>query len=163
MYPTYPTGGAPNQVQGRPPRPQSVSTAVTLMYVSAGLTVLGIILGFVALGSLKSAIIKAGPTLTTTQVHAAETVAIAFAVIIGAIEVGLWLWMAWANGAGKNWARVVASVFFGIDTVLLLIGFARPHASLGSLFSILGWLIGLAIIVLLWRKESSAYFNPQFQ
>ncbi|HUC58735.1 MAG TPA: hypothetical protein VMA95_15135 [Streptosporangiaceae bacterium] len=161
MYPTYPTGGVPNQMPGRPPRPQTVSTAVTLMWVATGLTALGIILGFIALGSLKKAIIKADPAFTTHQIHAAESIAIAFAVVVGLIEVGLWVWMAWANGAGKNWARILSTVFFGIDTLLLLIGFARPHAILGSLFSILVWLLGLAIIVLLWRKESTAYFQPQ--
>jgi hypothetical protein len=161
MYPTYPTGGPMQPVPARPPRPQSVSIAVTLMYVSAGLTALGIIIGFIVIGSLKSAIVKASPTLTSTQVHAAETVAIAFAVIVGAIEVGLWLWMAWANGAGRNWARVLSSVFFGIDTLLVLIGFARPHAGLSTLFTIVGWLIGLTIIVLLWRRESTLYFKPQ--
>jgi hypothetical protein len=161
MYPTYPTSGAPNQMPTRPPRPQSVSTAVTLMYVGAGFSLLGIILTIVAIGSLKSAIIKAGPGLSTAQVHSAEIATVAIAVVGGLIGVGLWLWMAWANGAGKNWARILSTVFFGISTLELLLSFVRPHALLGLVLELLVWLVGLGAVILLWRKESSAYFQPR--
>src|ERR1700761_5890172 len=120
MYPTYPTGGPMQPVPARPPRPQSVSIAVILMYVAAGLTAISIIIAFITVASLKSTIAANNPSLTPSQINSAEGVGLAFVVIVGLIGVGLWVWMAWANGAGKNWARILSTVFFGINTLDLL-------------------------------------------
>jgi hypothetical protein len=79
--------------------------------------------------------------------------------VAGLLAIGLWIWMARANGAGRSWARILASVLFGFSTLDLLLLVARPHAIISLLFQILVWLIGLGVIVLLWRKESSAYFQ----
>jgi hypothetical protein len=67
--------------------------------------------------------------------------------------------MAWANKVGKSWGRIVATVLFGLNTVLLLLSFVRATASISLAFSVLVWLVGLGAIVLLWRKESSQYFT----
>jgi hypothetical protein len=34
----------------------------------------------------------------------------------GIIDGLLWLWMAWKTGAGRGWARVLSTVFFGFYT-----------------------------------------------
>ena len=65
------------------------------------------------------------------------------------------------NKAGKPWARIVATVLFGLDTLFLLLGVARAGAAAGTLVSIVTWLIGLGAVVYLWRKDASAYFNPR--
>jgi hypothetical protein len=83
---------------------------------------------------------------------------VTFAVILGLIGIGLWIWMASANKAGKNWARITSTVFFGLDTLGLLASFSQAETLLGRLVSLVVWLIGLGVIVMLWRKESSAYF-----
>ena len=67
--------------------------------------------------------------------------------------------MAMANKRGANWARIVATVFFAVDTLSLLAGFARPGALLSRLVGLLVWLIGLGAILLLWRRQSSEYFS----
>jgi hypothetical protein len=158
MYQPYPTSGQMPEPQRQQP-PGSVLTAVKLMYVGAALSALGLIIGLVTIGSLKSAILKADPTFSTSQVHAAEAIGIATEVVVGLIGIGLWLWMASANKAGKNWARITGTVFFGVNTLFLLLAFARPHAGLGLIFDILVWLVGLGAVVMLWRGESSGYFN----
>jgi hypothetical protein len=158
MYQPYPSGGQ-EPMQQQPPAPSSVLTAVKLMYAGAALSAIGIVLELVSIGSVKSAIKKANPKLTTTQIHSAEIVGVAIVVIIGLIGVGLWIWMAWANGRGKNWARIVASVLFGLSTIDVLLSVARPHATIGLLLTILVWLVGLGAILFLWRKDSSAYFQ----
>src|SRR5262249_54662432 len=76
------------------------------------------------------------------------------------IAIGLWLLMAWANRGGKSWGRIMASVLFGLNTVLLLLGFTRAAAWLSLAFSVLVWLVGLGAIVLLLRKEASQYVAP---
>ena len=61
--------------------------------------------------------------------------------------------------AGKSWARIVATVLFGLDTLFLLLGVARAGAAAGTLVSIVTWLIGLGAIVCLWRRDASEYFT----
>ena len=107
------------------------------------------------IGSLRTAIHNRDHSLTPTQLHSAEVVAVAAAVIFGLVGIGLWLWMAYANKAGRNWARITSTVFFGIDTISLLAGLRQAEPVLTRVVSIVIWLIGLAAIVLLWRKESS--------
>ena len=51
----------------------------------------------------------------------------AVAIIFGLIGIGLWLWMAYANKAGKNWARITATAFFGLDTLSVLTSFRQAE------------------------------------
>jgi len=104
---------------------------------------------------------KSDPSLTPSQLHTAQTALVVGSVIIGLIGIGLWVWMARTNQAGKSWARIVATVLFGLDTLFLLLGVARAGAAAGTLVSVLTWLIGGGAVILLWRKESSEYFAEQ--
>ena len=158
MYEAYP-GGAQMPEQQRPPAPASVLTAVKLMYAGAAVSLLGLILNLVTAGSIKTAIRKADPSFTSTQVHNAEIVAITAIIVEALLGVGLWLWMAWANKRGRNWARIVASVLFALNTLFLVINLARPHAVVGLLYDVVIWLIGLSAIIFLWRKDSNPYFE----
>ena len=159
-YPSYPTGGGPSYPGGPSPYPSgwqapvpsgpppSIQRAVMLMYAGAGLEVLGLIFDL---------IIRKGSTSSGIP-----------GAIIG---IGLWIWMARANQAGKNWARVTSTVFFGIDCLgllLILIGVGVLMHSVSSSVKIIlvasvvagvvTWVIGLVTIVLLWGRESSDYY-----
>ena len=158
MYQPYPSGAQmPDQPQ-RPVAPAPVQMAVKLMYAGAALSGISLILFLATISSLKSAIIKKYPHYTASHVHSLQNQEIIGAIIAGLIAIGLWIWMARANGAGKSWARILASVFFGLSTLQLLVSLAQPYAVLGLLFSLVVWLAGLGAIVLLWRKESGSYF-----
>ena len=160
MYQSYPSAGqVPEPV--RPGPPPSVVMAVRLMYAGAVVSALSLIVGLATIGSLRSSLHKSDPTLTASQLHSLQTVVVVGSVFIGVISVGLWVWMALMNKAGKSWARIVSTVLFGLDTLFLLLGLARAGAAGGTLVSILTWLIGLGAIIYLWRKDSSAYFAPQ--
>ena len=160
MYQPDPSPGqAPEAV--RPGPPPSVVMAVRLMYAGAVVSALSLIVGLVTVGSLRTSLHKSDPSLTTSQLHSLQTVVVVGSVFIGVISVGLWVWMALMNKAGKSWARIVSTVLFGLDTLFLLLGLARAGAAGGTLVSILTWLIGLGTIIFLWRKDSSAYFAPQ--
>jgi hypothetical protein len=52
----------------------------------------------------------------------------------------------------------VSSVLFGLNTLILLSSLARPHAALGVVLLGLVWLVGLGAVILLWLRDSSAYF-----
>ena len=130
-----------------------------LMYAGAALSAISLIVVVASRHSIETVIRKASATtLTQNQVHQLAIAAITIAAVESLIAIGLWLLMAWANRGGKSWGRIMASVLFGLNTLFLLLGFTRASASLSLAFSILVWLIGLAAIVLLWRKESSEYF-----
>ena len=46
-------------------------------------------------------------------------------IVLGLVAAALWLWMARANGHGRNWARILSTVLFGLAT-LEDISVARP-------------------------------------
>jgi hypothetical protein len=158
MYQPYPSGGGQVPEPQRPEPPAPVLTAVKLMYAGAVVTAISLIVTLLTISSLKTAIHNRSPKLTSTQLHTAEVAVVVVAVIVGLISIGLWIWMASANKAGKNWARITATVFFGLDTLGVLASFAQAQTLLGRLISLVGWLVGLGAILMLWRKESSAYF-----
>ncbi len=161
MYESYPSSSPELPEQGRPEAPNSVRNAVRLMYAGAALSAIVVIVTLVSIGSLKANILAHYPHYTATQRHTAEVAAVVTSIIGGLIAIGLWLWMAWANGRGRNWARIVAAVFFGINTLDLLASFARVHAVGSLIVSVLVWLVGLGAIVFLFNKESAPYFKPR--
>jgi hypothetical protein len=173
-YQPYPTaGGGANQMAERPAQPQSIRTAVWLMWGGAALGVLGLIFTLAFLGRLKRAIykaeVKANATrasngkavLTAAQMHTAQNFVVTLVVVVLVIGVLLWVWMAMVNGRGRGWARIVASILFGLNTIYLI--FAASRATTTAIFVALSWLIGLVALIMLWRKESSDYINPRVQ
>jgi hypothetical protein len=163
MYQPYPSSAGEPPGPQQPSAPNSVQTAVKLMYAGAALSLVELIVGLITIGSVRSAIRKAFPHYTASQLHAAEVTSVAVGVVVGLISIGLWVWMARANGAGHNYARITGTVFFGLNTLFLLLSLARPHAGLGLVFNILVWLVGLGAVIMLWRKESGPYFKPAAQ
>lgn len=168
-YQPYPTGPAGNATPQRPPQPQTVVNAVRLMFAGAGLGVLGVVVTLAFSARIKNAVGKAArqanvtlakehkTTLTAAQIRSLESETIAILVVVLIIGVLLWVWMAWANGKGSSWARIVSSVLFAVNTLYLV--FVASRAAVTAIFVGLSWVIGLAVIVLLWRKETSAYIN----
>ena len=160
MYQPYPSGGQPVEPL-RPAAPAPVLTAVKLMYAGAAVSTVSLIISLTDIGGSKSAIRKARPTLTATQVNQLNTFIITLAIVSGLVGIGLWLWMARANGRGKSWARIVSTVLFCLATLDLVGVFGEPKTALSLIFPILTWLVGLGAVYLLWRPESTAFFKPQ--
>ena len=159
MYQPYPSTGKPVEPE-RGPAPPAVLNAVKLMYVGAAVSTVSLIISLASIGGTKDAIKKARPSLTATQVNQLNTFIIALAVVSGVIGVALWLWMARKNGEGKNWARILSSVLFGLATLDLFGVLSQPKTALGLVFPLLTWLVGLGAVILLWRKESTEFFKP---
>ena len=160
MYQPYPSAGqAPEPA--RPAPPPSVVMAVRLMYAGAVVSAVSLVVGLATVSSLRTSLHKSRPSLTPSELHTLQNIVVVGSVVIGLISIGLWVWMALMNKAGKSWARIVATVLFGLDTLFLLLGVARAGAAASSLVSILIWLIGLGAVILLWRKDSSDYIAAQ--
>ena len=169
-YQPYPTGGGGNtqypggggsNLAGRPPQPQSVRIAVILMYAGAALSAVSLVISLALSGRIKSAVgtaaqkVKTSKPLTVSQIHAIENFYVVLIVVILLISIGLWLWMAWANGRGKGWARILSSVFFGFNTLWLVLSVGRTGGP--AIFIGIGWLVGLAALIFLWRRDTTRY------
>jgi hypothetical protein len=167
-YQGYPAGG--NQLAERPPQPTTVRNAVWLMYGGAAISVISIILVLAFTSKFRRAVLKAlakantklsneGKTqLTAAQMHSAASLYLAVVIIVLVIATLLWIWMSWANGKGRGWARIVATVLFVLNTLILLT--AGRRGGLAAILVGLGWLVGLAAIILIWQRKSSAYYKP---
>jgi hypothetical protein len=168
-YQPYPGGGGnqPSPASGgsnlaeRPPRPQSVRIAAILMYAGAAVSAISLIISLALSGRIKSAVgtaarrVKTSKPLTPSQIHGIENFYLALIVVILLVSIGLWLWMAWANGRGMGWARILSTVFFGFNTLWLVISVGRTGGP--AIFIGIGWLIGLAALIFLWRRDTTQY------
>jgi hypothetical protein len=161
MYQPYPGGAKMPEPSARPAVPPSVVNAVRVMYAGAAASLIGVIIDFTTISSLKSAIEKRYPKWTPSQVTSAEHIVVAGFIVAGLIGAALWIFVAQVCRAGRNWGRILATVLFGIDTLDLLLGAAVPSGGGARIYGILIWLIGLGAIVLLWQRPSTAYFRSQ--
>jgi hypothetical protein len=93
--------------RGRPP--WTVRWAVGFMYAGAALEMLAMIIALVTTGSLQTAIFQLHPgqphQAGTPGLHATELIWTTLLVVQALIALCLWLWMAWANEEGRDWAR----------------------------------------------------------
>ena len=160
MYQPYPSSGKSVEPE-RPAAPPSVLKAVKLMYIGAAVSTVSLVISLVSISGTKEAIRKARPSLSAAQVNQLNTFIIALAVVSGVIGVALWLWMARANSQGRNWARIVSTVLFGLATLDMFGVLSQPKTVLGLVFPVLTWLVGLGAVILLWRRDSTEFFKPR--
>jgi hypothetical protein len=143
--------------------PQPVATAVKLMYAGAATSLIGIGLNMTTLGSARSRIAAKSPNFTPAQVTDTVHAEIGVFIAFGLIGAALWLWMSRSYSAGKGWARIVSTVLFAIATISIVLSVASAggvaFGNATKLYELVGWLIGLAAIILLWRRASSDYFK----
>jgi hypothetical protein len=121
-----------------PSQPTVVFWAVRLLYVCAALRLLGV------------------PLLP------AKSQSSAYPFDIG-ISWGVFAWLAWANGRGHNWARVLFAVWVGLHSLALFYDVAHVSASsaLGWALSasVVFWLVEFSALVLILSKPSSAHYR----
>jgi len=160
MYQSFPAPGPAQEPPGIQ-SPLSVRNAVKLMYAGAALEVIALIVTILTISSLKSSILKAHAGYTAAQLHSAEVDRASSLVVGAVIAIGLWLWMAWATGHGRSWARILSALFFGINTLDLIVSFVLVSAPATMTVGVVIWLVGLAAIVLLFSKKSGPFYSQQ--
>jgi hypothetical protein len=141
-----PSAGQPGDLL-RPAAPAPVLAAIKLMYGAAASTAVFLI----------AALPFMGDTLGRFRGHpiTATPLTITLVIVLSLIPVTLWLWMARAVGQGRNWARIFSAVLFVLSTTQL-------QGENGVLSVFLAWLTcltGLAVVWLLWRPASRAFFK----
>jgi hypothetical protein len=137
--------------------------AVMLMRVGAVLSLIGLIVTFTSKAAIRDAVEKASAARTTPMTPAQIDAAVGFATVVGIftglVGAALWLWMASANGKGRSWARIVATVFFGISVLGLLGSLVQAGSAIGKLVGMLGFLVGAAAIFFMYQKESTEFYK----
>ncbi|MGH3415371.1 MAG: hypothetical protein ACRDVE_03280 [Actinocrinis sp.] len=169
QYPAYPQ--YPGSF-GQAPLPKTVRNAFYLMLSGAVLRLISGIVTLASVSKLRDRIRSNQPDFTPAQIDNAVHAGEAFVVISIVIGMGLWIWMAFANKRGANWARITGTVFFGVECLGLVIGLAASGSSglaatkdsaFGTVLSVIEWVIGLAAVILLWNKQSAPHFSKVAQ
>ena len=128
MYQPYPSSGQPVEPL-RPPAPTSVLTAVKLMYAGAAVSAVELIIGLaLIIVDIKAA---ARGRFLGHSLAAQKPLVIMVWIVFGLVMIALWLWMARANGQGRNWARILSTVLFGLATLQLRGDFTQPVSHTG--------------------------------
>lgn len=151
---------APSDAAGhgaRPEPPKSILTAVKLMYVGAGISLVLGLFGLLSRDDARDNAAESDPTLTADELDTAANVYVGFIVVVSLISVGLWLWMAAKNKAGRSWARVVATVMGGLN--ILFAAYALTGGGLGFVVNLISLVLAAYILYLLYRRESSEYYT----
>jgi hypothetical protein len=170
MYQPYPSSGQPAGPR-RPAAPAPVLTAVKLMYAGAAVSTAGLVIGLaLIIVDIKAAARGRflGHSLAAPQIR---PLIITVWIVFGLVVIALWLWMARADGQGRNWARILSAVLFALATLQLRGDFTQPASHPGSGVTVLyyagtvlfaaAWLAGAAAVWQLWRPASRAFFQPQ--
>lgn len=144
-------------------QPSSIRTAVRLMLVGAAISLISLIISFATMGALKTQIrdqlAQSSQNVTENLVNTSYSVAIGLGIAGGIIAILLWLWMAWKNGQGRRWARIVATVLGAINVISTLFTiFSGNQTTITAILAVINLILAVVILVLLWRKESSAYY-----
>jgi hypothetical protein len=144
-----PQGSEPGQYPGAAPpppaqrpsgapvaMPRQVALAVNLLFTIIALAVVNLILGLAQPGA-----------------------SIASMAALGSIvSIALFVWLTLMIRKGANWARIVITVLFAIGIIALLFTLLLPVPTLLKALTLVQLVIEIAVMVLLWRAPSSAYF-----
>lgn len=138
--------------------------AVRLMWVGAAMSVVSILFGLLGTGGdkerLREEMLKDDSAVTSADIDNAFTLGLIFSVVFGLFVAALWVWMAWKNGAGRGWARHVSSVLGIFNIVGAATSLGNPDIGLLSRsLTVISAVLALAILVLLWRSESTKFYD----
>lgn len=187
-YGQYPASGYGQRPAPPGERPRPLVVAVWLMYVAAVVEIGYAVAEGRWLGSYMSSLFTAIDAVNTsgsgTPVpdSGIKDLFLVGSIVVGIVAALVWLWIAWKNRAGRNWARVVATVFFALSCLGLpgLLSDGRLPAMPSTLTAadgatvtvppvpvpawliaagVVNWLLGLAIIILLWQRAASGYYD----
>jgi hypothetical protein len=152
-------GGVRMRLWPAAPRPRTVRAAVTLMLAGAAAELAALITVVVTSGAVRAAVAARYPA----AVHAVLVHQIT--MLVGApIAIVIWLWLAWENGRGEDWARMISGASFGLLTLAVLASLsqhAATYAPADMIAAAVVWAIGLVSLVLIFTPAAGRYYRPQ--
>jgi hypothetical protein len=155
------SGGAPDD----PGLPATMRKAVRFMLAGAAVTAVFALFVVIVTIVDKNSIDVNGRPLSSSEL-ATDIVA---TIVTYAVYILLWVLMARFNRAGQKWARIVASVLFAISTFQLYQTIDSLHGGqiitaadiIYIIITLALWIAGVGAVAMLWRPDSSAYFQAQ--
>ena len=141
------------------PMPTAVRGAVGLMCAGAVLTLADVGIVLVTLGGVRWA---AAHDVGAGQWPFAMLTRVDFWLVSAPVGAGVWLWLAWANGRGYQWARAGFVAFFVLLTIVPFVGLSRdalPYTWRDVLATAVLWLAGLATMGLIFSQTASRYYQ----
>jgi len=165
MIQSYP-GAAQRPETQRPAVPASVRRAVKVMYAGAVVCVIHAIVYLVTAADAKAAVAQKYQHLSAGGVNTVTHIIVIAGIVGSLIGAVLFAWIARSCRDGKNWARVTGTVVLVIAALGALRDLTQAETAVNLAFIFAECLIGLAAVVLLWRRDSNGYFGyfkrPQF-
>jgi hypothetical protein len=143
-----PQGSQPGQYPGAVPppaqrpsgapvaMPRQVALAVNLLFAIIALAVVGLLL----------MVTQGGASIAS------------MAALGSIVSIALYVWLTLMIRKGANWARIVITVIFAIGILPSLATLLLPVPTLVKALTLVQLVIEIAVMVLLWRAPSSAYF-----
>jgi hypothetical protein len=157
--------GALRMRMGLSRTPRTVLHAVRLMYLGAVTQLAVLITVILTAGHIRAAVQAAlvayhNPA-TTAQVMHLVNVDLVTDWVVMPVAIVAWLFTAWANGMGYDWARLVAIGLFSLFSLGMLIDLAQggaTYATAAVIASGVEWVIGLVAVAFTLRKQSWPYY-----
>ncbi len=162
MYQPYP-GQTQLPETTRPPAPASVLNAVKVMYAGAVASLIGIVIDITTISATKTVLEKHDPSMSASKINATQHALVAEFIVAGLIGAAVWIFLARSCKNGRNWARITGTVLFGVATLDAIVITVLPVATALKIYAPVVWLIGLAAVVLLWQRRSTAFFKDTTQ
>lgn len=142
------------------PAPEPVVNAARLMWVSAALGVVGVIVLLFSKNSIRAAVLKKNPSYDTDKLNTVVNAAVVTDVVGALLFVVLYVWLSRQLLKGRNWARMTALVFAGLGALFGLLSLANPTATATRVLELVTVVIDLGIIYFLVQKPSVQFFRP---
>lgn len=144
------------------PRPaRTLRAAAVVLGVAAALELATLVTLAATRGSVSAAILSGDPHATAAQLQAAS-IELTAREIAGGVLTVLLAWLAWANGRGQDWARLLLCAVFALSGVGLL-GALADHAATyaPAALSVGAATIAaqLAAVVLVFTPASARYYR----
>jgi hypothetical protein len=145
------------------PAPQPVRVAAILLIVQI---VLSVISSIVFLPSTYQRTLAQQPTQAGVDpqlIQSIVTVVLVVTIVVSVIWLGVWVFFVIKAWQGRNWARIVLTVFLAISLVSVLaipVGLAQHTLSLGQLpFTVVTLALAVVALVLLWRQPAKGWYE----
>jgi heme A synthase len=132
------------------------------MYAGAVLSLIWTLLVLPQRDVLRDALDEQNLDVTAGELDSLINTMIGVIVVVGLITTGLWVLMARTNRDGKSWARVLATILGAIAILVGLLGMLQVDL-IGLVMNLALVVLAVWILVLLYRRESTEYYNAMSQ
>lgn len=161
-YPAPQQAGPQGPVE-LPPKPSSVRSLIGVMLAGAALAAFGVLSSLLSTDLVMAELARTFDDMQMEGVDGDDVLAvgrplfIGTVIVLGLLEVGLWLLFAWLFAKGRG--RVVGTVLGALNLVTALFGFTAEASTNNLVLNLLRLVVIVAGLVLLWLPSTSAWFS----